>query len=68
MKVLLLFLLLPLLLANPPALAGNKKQSTNWATIYQWCANEAPEYLFDAAFDEWMDACLEGRGKKRRRK
>jgi len=51
-----------------PALAGGKNQSANWATIHQWCANAAPEYLFDASYDEWMDACLDGRGKKKRRK
>jgi hypothetical protein len=45
------------LLLTPPAFAGGKDKS-NWATIYHWCANEAPEYLFDASFDEWMDACL----------
>jgi len=62
-----LLLLLPLLLATP-ALAGGKNQSANWTTIYQWCANAAPEYLFDASYDEWMDACLDGQGKKKRRK
>ena len=60
--------LLVLLLAVTPAYAGgNKPQGDKWATIYQWCANAAPEYLFDASFDEWMDACLDGRGKKKRR-
>jgi hypothetical protein len=58
MKVLALLLLL---LAQP-AFAGIKDQD-NWATIYQWCANEAPEYLFDASFDEWMDAFLNGQSK-----
>jgi len=55
-----------LLLLTPPALAGGKNQSANWETIYHWCANEAPEYLFDASFDEWMDACLSGKGKKKK--
>jgi hypothetical protein len=58
--------LLLLLLLAPPAFANSKDQG-KWATIYQWCANSAPEYLFDASFDEWMDACLDGRGKKKRR-
>jgi len=62
-----LLLLLPLLLATP-ALAGGKDKSANWATIYQWCANEAPEYLFDASFDEWMDACISDQGKKKKRR
>ena len=58
--------LLLLLLLAPPAIANTKDQG-KWATIYQWCANSAPDYLFDASFDEWMDACLDGRGKKKRR-
>jgi hypothetical protein len=28
--------------------------------INQWCATDAPESLFVASFDEWMDACLDG--------
>ena len=55
-----------LLLLTPPAFAGGKDKS-NWATIYQWCANAAPEYLFDASFDEWMDACFDGQRKKKKR-
>ena len=55
-----------LLLLTQPAFAGGKDKS-NWATIYQWCANAAPEYLFDASFDEWMDDCLTNQGKKRKR-
>jgi hypothetical protein len=58
--------LLLLLLLAPPAFANSKDQG-KWASIYQWCANSAPEYLFDASFDEWMDACLDGRGKKKQR-
>ena len=58
--------LLLLLLLAPPAIANTKDQG-KWATIYQWCANSAPDYLFDTSFDEWMDACLDGRGKKKRR-
>ena len=46
---------------------GNKTLGNKWETLYQWCANAAPEYLFDASFDEWMDACLSNRGKKKRR-
>ena len=48
-----------------PVFAGGKDKS-NWATTYQWCANAAPEYLFDASFDEWMDACMSGKGKKKK--
>jgi len=50
-----------------PAVARSKDQG-KWETIYHWCANEAPEYLFDASFDEWMDACISDRGKKKVRK
>ena len=56
-----------LLLLTPPAFAGGKDKS-NWATIYQWCANAAPEYLFDASFDEWMDACISDKGKKKKKR
>jgi len=60
--------LLVLLLVSTPAFAGgNKNQGNKWETVYQWCANAAPEYLFDASFDEWMDACLSNRVKKKRR-
>ena len=58
--------ILVLLLLAPPAFANSKDQG-KWASIYQWCANSAPEYLFDASFDEWIDACLDGRGKKKQR-
>lgn len=61
MKVLALLLLL----LAPPAFASNKNQG-KWKTIYHWCANAAPEYLFDASFDEWMDACMNGQEKKKR--
>jgi hypothetical protein len=46
-------------------LAGSKDQGY-WATIYQWCANAAPEDLFDASFDEWLDDCLTNQGKKKK--
>lgn len=60
--------LLVLLLVSTPAFAGgNKNQGSKWETVYQWCANAAPEHLFDASFDEWMDACLDRRGKKKPR-
>ena len=61
--------LLVLLLVSTPAFAGgNKNQGNKWETVYQWCANAAPEYLFDASFDEWMDACMDGRGKKKKKR
>jgi len=61
--------LLVLLLVSTPAFAGdNKNQGNKWETVYQWCANAAPEYLFDASFDEWMDACLDGKGKKKKKR
>lgn len=56
-----------LLLLAPPSFAGGKDKS-NWATVYHWCANAAPEYLFDASFDEWMDACISDRDKKKKRR
>jgi hypothetical protein len=38
--------LLVLLLVSTPAFAGdNKNQGNKWETVYQWCANAAPEYL-----------------------
>ena len=58
--------LLLLLLLEPPAFANSKDQG-KWASFYQWCANSAPDYLFDASFDEWMDACLDGKGKKKKK-
>lgn len=61
------FALMLLLLLTSPAFAGGKDKG-NWATIYQWCANAAPEYLFDASFDEWIDACMSGKGKKERKR
>ena len=60
-------LLILLLVVSPAFAGGNKTQGNKWETLYQWCAYEAPEYLFDASFDEWMDACLSNRGKKKRR-
>ena len=65
MKILSLLVLL--LVVSPAFAGGNKTQGNKRETIYQWCANAAPEYLFDASFDEWMDACLSNRGKKKRR-
>ena len=53
------------LLLTAPAFAWGKDKS-NWATISRGCANAAPEYLFDASFDEWMDACMSGQEKKKR--
>jgi hypothetical protein len=60
-------LLLLLLLLAPPAFAGSKENG-NWATIYHWCANAAPEYLFDASFDEWVDQCLDTQQRKKGKK
>lgn len=60
-------LLILLLVVSPAFAGGNKTQGNKCETLYQWCANAAPEYLFDASFDEWMDACLSNRGKKKRR-
>ena len=60
-------LLILLLVVSPAFAGGNKTLGNKWETLYQWCANAAPEYLFDASFDEWMDACLSNRGKKKRR-
>ena len=57
--------LLVLLLAVTPAYAGGRVEQ--YQGIYNWCANAAPEYLFDASFDEWMDACLDGWGKKKKK-
>ena len=57
--------LLVLLLAVTPAYAGGRVEQ--FQGIYNWCANAAPEYLFDASFDEWMDACMGNRGKKKQR-
>jgi len=56
------------MLLTPPALAGGKNQSANWEMVYHWCANAAPEYLFDGEFDDWMDSCISDRSKKKRRK
>lgn len=56
--------LLVALLIVTPVHAEEKK----WANIYHWCANAAPEYLFDASFDEWMDACLDGRVKNKKKR
>lgn len=58
---------LVLVLLATPAFAGSKG-TRNWETIYHWCANAAPEYLFDASFDEWIDECMSNRGKKKRQK
>jgi len=60
-------LIMLIMLLTPPAFAGSKDQG-KWATIYNWCANEAPEYLFDARFDEWMDDCISDNGKRKRKR